>query len=89
MNVGCRNQILQTVANNQVVLVAGETGCGKTTQVPQFLLEDAWGALLHIWMQFTPVNWPPVPGRLNSIPDSLGAWRQRGTSLMVSAWTWG
>ncbi|KZV16627.1 hypothetical protein F511_12083 [Dorcoceras hygrometricum] len=26
----------------QVVLICGETGCGKTTQVPQFLLDHAW-----------------------------------------------
>lgn len=34
-------QVLEAIANHQVVLIAGETGCGKTTQVPQFILEDA------------------------------------------------
>ncbi|CAN1229354.1 DExH-box ATP-dependent RNA helicase DExH6 [Linum perenne] len=34
--------IRSTVDSNQVVLIAGETGCGKTTQVPQFLLDHLW-----------------------------------------------
>lgn len=25
---------------NQVVIIQGPTGCGKTTQVPQFILDD-------------------------------------------------
>ncbi|KAH6780972.1 helicase in vascular tissue and tapetum [Perilla frutescens var. hirtella] len=37
-----RDVITSTVDSNQVVLVCGETGCGKTTQVPQFLLDHAW-----------------------------------------------
>jgi ATP-dependent RNA helicase DHX36 len=37
-----RAQILAATFSNQVVIVAGETGCGKTTQVPQYLLEEAW-----------------------------------------------
>ncbi|KAF7232253.1 hypothetical protein EG68_11354, partial [Paragonimus skrjabini miyazakii] len=32
--------ITNTVKNNQVLVISGETGCGKTTQVPQFLLES-------------------------------------------------
>uniref|UniRef100_A0A336M1S7 CSON010441 protein n=1 Tax=Culicoides sonorensis TaxID=179676 RepID=A0A336M1S7_CULSO len=33
--------IVDTINKNQVVLIKGETGCGKTTQVPQFILDDA------------------------------------------------
>ncbi|KAI6779489.1 ATP-dependent RNA helicase-like protein [Emericellopsis cladophorae] len=36
---GFKNQVLQAVDQNQVVIVCGETGCGKSTQVPAFLLE--------------------------------------------------
>ncbi|KAH8377425.1 hypothetical protein KR093_005401 [Drosophila rubida] len=32
--------ILKAVAEHQVVLIVGSTGCGKTTQVPQILLDD-------------------------------------------------
>ncbi|XP_032025228.1 probable ATP-dependent RNA helicase DHX34 isoform X2 [Hylobates moloch] len=32
------NRILQTLEEHQVVVVAGDTGCGKSTQVPQYLL---------------------------------------------------
>ena len=36
-----RAELLEAVRANQVVIVAGETGCGKTTQLPQFILDDA------------------------------------------------
>lgn len=39
---GFKDVITEAVNNNQVVLIAGETGCGKTTQVPQFLLDSCW-----------------------------------------------
>lgn len=35
-----KNEIVQTVRENNVVVISGETGCGKTTQVPQYLFED-------------------------------------------------
>ncbi|XP_059664898.1 DExH-box ATP-dependent RNA helicase DExH6-like [Cornus florida] len=38
-----RDLITSTIKSNQVVLISGETGCGKTTQVPQFLLDYMWG----------------------------------------------
>lgn len=34
------NEILEIVEQNQVTIVSGETGCGKSTQVPQFLLDN-------------------------------------------------
>lgn len=33
--------IVATVRQQKVTLILGATGCGKTTQIPQFLLEDA------------------------------------------------
>jgi HrpA-like RNA helicase len=36
-----RDELIAALRNEQVLVVSGETGCGKTTQVPQFLLEDA------------------------------------------------
>ncbi|CAM9170829.1 unnamed protein product, partial [Hapterophycus canaliculatus] len=35
--------IVRTVASNPCVLVAGDTGCGKSTQVPQYLLQAGYG----------------------------------------------
>ncbi|KAJ3393662.1 ATPdependent RNA helicase [Entophlyctis sp. JEL0112] len=36
-----KDTILHTLQNNQVVIISGETGCGKSTQVPQFILDQA------------------------------------------------
>lgn len=36
-----RSQILEAINTNQVVIIEGETGCGKTTQVGQYILEEA------------------------------------------------
>lgn len=34
-----KQEIIDTVSQNRVTVISGETGCGKSTQVPQFLLE--------------------------------------------------
>ncbi|PIN16263.1 ATP-dependent RNA helicase A [Handroanthus impetiginosus] len=40
-----RSEFLEAVAANQVLVVSGETGCGKTTQLPQFILEEEISSL--------------------------------------------
>ncbi|KAM5202887.1 ATP-dependent RNA helicase A isoform 2-T4 [Hipposideros larvatus] len=34
------NEILEAISHNSVVIIRGATGCGKTTQVPQFILDE-------------------------------------------------
>lgn len=36
---GFRESILSTIDKNQVTIICGETGCGKSTQIPSFVLE--------------------------------------------------
>ena len=38
-----REQIIETIGHHQVVIVAGETGSGKTTQLPKLCLETGRG----------------------------------------------
>ncbi|KAF4594648.1 pre-mRNA splicing factor ATP-dependent RNA helicase prp16 [Ophiocordyceps camponoti-floridani] len=38
-----REELLRVIRENQVTIVVGETGSGKTTQLTQFLLEDGYG----------------------------------------------
>ncbi|GAB4828826.1 hypothetical protein Ancab_018487 [Ancistrocladus abbreviatus] len=35
-----RDALIAAISQNQVLIVSGETGCGKTTQIPQFILES-------------------------------------------------
>ncbi|XP_023570652.1 probable ATP-dependent RNA helicase DHX35 isoform X2 [Octodon degus] len=39
-----RNHILYLIENYQTVVIVGETGCGKSTQIPQYLAEAGWMA---------------------------------------------
>ncbi|VDQ02992.1 unnamed protein product [Trichobilharzia regenti] len=65
-----KEDVVSTVQNNQVVIISGETGCGKTTQVPQFILEDQVlkgnGSVTRI------VVTQPRPERGESIGSSVG-----------------
>ncbi|MCK5541948.1 MAG: ATP-dependent RNA helicase HrpA [Desulfobacterales bacterium] len=38
-----RDEIIEKVMNNSVVIISGETGSGKTTQIPKYLLQAGFG----------------------------------------------
>ncbi|XP_068981713.1 probable ATP-dependent RNA helicase spindle-E [Bombus flavifrons] len=42
-----RDQIVSMIETNSVVVIQGPTGCGKTTQVPQFILDSCYKKRLH------------------------------------------
>ena len=37
-----KDHILYLLEKHQVVVIVGETGCGKSTQIPQYLYEAGW-----------------------------------------------
>ena len=40
-SAAAKEDVVAAVRGSRVVLISGETGCGKTTQIPQFILEAA------------------------------------------------
>lgn len=40
----CRDAVLYLVETHATTVLVGQTGCGKTTQVPQYLVEAGWTA---------------------------------------------
>lgn len=40
--IGEEQVIMEAIHDNDVVVIAGETGSGKTTQLPQFLYEAGY-----------------------------------------------
>ncbi|KAF5190731.1 Atp-dependent rna helicase protein [Thalictrum thalictroides] len=41
-----RSKIVEKILENRVTLIIGETGCGKSSQVPQFLLDEGMEPIL-------------------------------------------
>jgi ATP-dependent RNA helicase DHX37/DHR1 len=44
--------IMEAISENPIVIIAGETGSGKTTQVPQFLYEAGYTRFFFICLLF-------------------------------------
>ncbi|XP_055346889.1 ATP-dependent DNA/RNA helicase DHX36-like [Paramacrobiotus metropolitanus] len=75
-----RKDLLEMVNSSQVCVVSGETGCGKTTQLPQFILDD-WiergeGARCSIIVT--------QPRRISAISVSERIARERAEELGIS-----
>ena len=45
--MGLEYDIMHNINNNNIVIVSGETGSGKTTQIPQFLYEAGYTERNH------------------------------------------
>ncbi|KAH7727727.1 Protein F52B5.3 [Aphelenchoides avenae] len=70
-----RSTILSNIREKQVTLITGGTGCGKTTQVPQFILEEAVEKGIPIRITCT------QPRRLPAIAVSDRVAKERGERL--------
>jgi len=42
--------IMEAISENPIVIIHGETGSGKTTQVPQFLYEAGYAQWVVMWL---------------------------------------
>ena len=38
--LNCKDQIIDALLHNPVLIVTGEPGCGKSTKLPQFCVDD-------------------------------------------------
>ncbi|KAI7744279.1 hypothetical protein M8C21_018114, partial [Ambrosia artemisiifolia] len=72
-----RSEFLKAVAANQVLVVSGETGCGKTTQLPQFILEEEISSLRGSNCNIICTQ----PRRISAISVAARISNERGESL--------
>ncbi|UMM11340.1 hypothetical protein L5515_000674 [Caenorhabditis briggsae] len=70
-----KTKVLKSIDDNEVVIISGGTGCGKTTQVPQFILDDAAEKKKKVRIMVT------QPRRLAAISISERVAKERGESL--------
>eukprot|EP00929_Paragymnodinium_shiwhaense_P031664 TRINITY_DN17692_c0_g1_i1.p1 TRINITY_DN17692_c0_g1~~TRINITY_DN17692_c0_g1_i1.p1 ORF type:complete len:1207 (-),score=325.75 TRINITY_DN17692_c0_g1_i1:212-3832(-) len=71
------DEIVASVATSPVVMISGSTGCGKTTQVPQLLLENAIRSGMATKMNIVVTQ----PRRIAAITVAERVAQERGESL--------
>ena len=77
-----KEEVVQLVRNNQVVVLTGETGCGYTTKVPQFPLEDSLAGGMG---STTTRIVGTLPTRISAIMVAEGLARGRGWWVLESS----
>ncbi|XP_029971019.1 ATP-dependent RNA helicase DHX30 [Salarias fasciatus] len=75
-----RGRLVSAVASSRAVVVVGETGCGKTTRIPRFLLEEQvkGGAGAHCNILVT------QPRRISAVSVAQRVAQEMGPSLRQS-----
>ena len=41
-----KNNIINSVKQNAISIIIGDTGCGKSTQIPQYLVSAGWSRIV-------------------------------------------
>lgn len=72
-----RNEIVQVIRENQVVVISGETGCGKTTQIAQFILDEQLDQGNNSWCHVVCTQ----PRRISAISIAHRVAEERGEEL--------
>ncbi|KAF7818860.1 DExH-box ATP-dependent RNA helicase DExH1 isoform X1 [Senna tora] len=72
-----KSEFLNAVQKNQVLVVSGETGCGKTTLLPQFILEEEISCLRGANCNIICTQ----PRRISAISVAARISAERGESL--------
>jgi len=68
-----QEKVVNTVCANQVTIISGDTGCGKSTQVPQFLIDSAVGESSKIAIT--------QPRRISAISVAERVAQERGETI--------
>ena len=72
---GFKDELLSTICGNQVVIVCGETGCGKSTQVPAFILEHELLGGRHCKVYCTQPRRISAISLARRVSEELGEWK--------------
>ncbi|XP_023527583.1 DExH-box ATP-dependent RNA helicase DExH1 isoform X1 [Cucurbita pepo subsp. pepo] len=72
-----KSEFIKAMTENQVLVVSGETGCGKTTQLPQFILEEEISKLRGADCRIICTQ----PRRISAISVAARISSERGESL--------